>query len=171
MRGAIEFLKETFNKKLIGAEIGVEAGVHSLEIMRNLNMEKLYLIDVWGRYKQENNYYDYNVNYERVKTKFEKYNNIIIIKGKSTEISKQFEDNSLDFVYIDANHQYGYIREDIVYWHKKVKNGGYVCGHDYFDMFPGVIKAVNEFAKNNNYELFTKINKPISADWWFKKGR
>jgi len=44
---------------------------------------------------------------------------------------KDFEDDSIDFVYIDGNHSFKYVAEDICEWVKKVKVGGFVCGHDY----------------------------------------
>lgn len=169
MRASVEFIKDKLRNNLIGVEVGVEAGLHAFEINKCLNMKKLYLVDIWGEYKQGTGIYNYKANYERVKKKFRKNKNILIIKGKSNEIVGRFADKSLDFVYIDANHQYEYVRNDIELWTKKVKTNGYVCGHDYFDKFPGVIKATNEFVKKYNYKLFNKTNKPISADWWFKK--
>ena len=43
-----------------------------------------------------------------------------------------FEDNSLDFVYIDANHFFGYVAMDLMQWSKKVRKGGIIAGHDYY---------------------------------------
>jgi len=48
------------------------------------------------------------------------------------EAVEDFEDESLDFVYIDANHEFRYIAEDLCEWTKKVKKGGIVSGDDYF---------------------------------------
>jgi hypothetical protein len=45
-----------------------------------------------------------------------------------------FPDNSLDFVFIDGNHSFPYVAEDIFYWEKKVRPGGIVSGHDYLDV-------------------------------------
>lgn len=58
-----------------------------------------------------------------------------------------YEDKSLDFVMIDADHSYGSVRRDIDAWLPKVKPGGIIAGHDYIDFAPldfGVMKAVNE---------------------------
>ena len=58
-----------------------------------------------------------------------------------------FEDNSLDFVFIDASHEYEDVKNDILAWLPKVKRGGILAGHDYYvnqDWFSGVKKAVNE---------------------------
>lgn len=48
------------------------------------------------------------------------------------EALEDFADESLDFVYIDANHEFRYIAEDLFEWTKKVRKGGIVSGHDYF---------------------------------------
>ena len=58
----------------------------------------------------------------------------IMIRANSKIASNFFEDNSLDFVYIDANHAYEFVKEDIELWYPKVKSGGYVMGHDYLLM-------------------------------------
>ena len=47
------------------------------------------------------------------------------------EAVKDFKDNSIDFVYIDGNHTYDYVTQDITEWSKKVRKGGIVSGHDY----------------------------------------
>ena len=57
------------------------------------------------------------------------------------EAVEGFVDESLDFVYIDGNHEFRYIAEDIYEWTKKVKKGGIVSGHDYFFTKSGTNKA------------------------------
>lgn len=47
------------------------------------------------------------------------------------EAAQDFADRSLDFVYIDGNHQFQYVAWDIAEWSKKVKVGGIISGHDY----------------------------------------
>ncbi len=47
------------------------------------------------------------------------------------EAAEDFEDNSIDFVYIDANHGFKYVAEDLWEWSKKVRSGGVISGHDY----------------------------------------
>jgi len=59
------------------------------------------------------------------------YENAKIIRKMSMEALEDFEDESLDFVYIDGNHRFKWVAEDIYEWSKKVKKGGVVSGHDY----------------------------------------
>lgn len=70
-----------------------------------------------------------------------------LITKPSTEAALQFKDKSVDFVFIDANHDYEYVKEDILAWLPKIKEGGIIAGHDYHEIgdgFPGVYKAVQE---------------------------
>lgn len=72
------------------------------------------------------------------------------IRESSVDGSKYFEDNSLDFVFIDACHLYECVMMDVEAWLPKVKKGGIIAGHDYNLDDPtnlehaGVIKAINE---------------------------
>jgi predicted O-methyltransferase YrrM len=170
MRKSIEFIKEKFkDKPLIGVEIGVENGLHSIEINASLNMEELYLIDIWEEYIQEGTKWNYEPQYWNVKLKFKDCSNIKVIKGDSIIVASQFKDEILDFIYIDGNHQKEYVKKDIETWYKKIKIGGVICGHDYDEKWKGVIQAVNEFVKENNLKLNFKQNDDTSTDWWIEK--
>lgn len=61
----------------------------------------------------------------------------------SVAAAAQFEDDSLDFVFLDADHTYEGVKADILAWLPKVKPGGMLAGDDY-NYFPGVKKAVDE---------------------------
>jgi hypothetical protein len=52
----------------------------------------------------------------------------------------------LDWVYIDTDHEYETLRQELHEARRAVKEGGLICGHDYARESPGVIEAVNEFA-------------------------
>jgi predicted O-methyltransferase YrrM len=68
------------------------------------------------------------------------------------EASKDFEDGSLDFIYIDANHNLLRVVEDLWHWVPKVRSGGAICGHDYIQrknpsMGMHVVEAVNAYTQ------------------------
>ena len=66
------------------------------------------------------------------------------IQLPSVEAAQQFEDGTLDAVFIDAEHTYEAVKADIAAWYPKVKKGGYLAGHDYAPGFDGLIQAVHE---------------------------
>jgi len=72
------------------------------------------------------------------------------LKMSSVEASKLFKDKSLDFVFIDADHSYESVKEDITHWKPKLKPGCVLAGHDYYA--PGVKRAVQQLI--STYDLF-----------------
>jgi len=117
----------------IGAEVGVEQGVYSEELCRANPDLKLYAVDAWKAYK---GYRDHTTQqkleafYESAKNRLEGYN-CELVRKFSMDAVKDFKDRSLDFVYIDANHDFQNCTNDIAEWSKKVKIGGIISGHDY----------------------------------------
>ena len=85
------------------------------------------------------------------------------IRKSSLEAAKDFQDESCDVVYIDMEHTYEAVKEDIQAWLPKVKTGGYISGHDYIKGWPGVMKAVQEFFPKN------KIKVMNNSTWIVKK--
>ena len=86
-----------------------------------------------------------------------------IIAKPSVEAAKKIKDQSVDVVFIDADHAYESVIQDVLAWCSKVKRGGLLCGHDYaHPRFPGVKRAVDEVA-GQNVQAFN------CADWvwWY----
>jgi hypothetical protein len=67
------------------------------------------------------------------------------IRMSSLDAVKLYDDESLDFVFVDASHEYEDVKQDIEAWYSKVKKGGIFAGHDYHQSWPGVMQAVDEF--------------------------
>jgi predicted O-methyltransferase YrrM len=80
------------------------------------------------------------------------YPNIKKIKMTSAEGSKLYKDHSIDFVYIDADHTYRAVVDDINNWISKVKKGGYLGGHDIY--ISDVRRAVEE-RFGTNYKTYS----------------
>jgi len=78
-------------------------------------------------------------------------NNCIVHHGHSKNILPLFLDNSIDCVYIDGDHSFNSVKEDMELSINKLVAGGFLCGHDYSKSWPGVIDAVNFFISNSNY--------------------
>jgi len=118
----------------VGAEIGVWQGEFT-EKFAKVGL-KMYAIDPWAELKDYNSGHpgfqnSQNKCYEITKKALAPYN-CTIIRKTSMDALVDIPDESLDFVYIDGNHWFRYVAEDICEWTKKVKKGGFVCGHDYF---------------------------------------
>jgi len=72
------------------------------------------------------------------------------IQMKSLEAVKLYENESIDFIFIDASHEYEDVKNDIIHWMPKLKETGIIGGDDYGNRyFPGVKKAVEEIFNNN----------------------
>lgn len=118
----------------LGAEIGVEQGEYSETLLRENPKLRLYGIDAWEAYE---GYRDHTRQEkldrfaEATRVRMQGYE-FKPIRKFSMDAVKEFVDNSLDFVYIDANHDFAHVTEDIFHWSKKVRPGGIVSGHDYY---------------------------------------
>ncbi len=122
--------------KEMGFKKGVEIGVYKGEFSETLAQYggELYSVDPWRLYKDYGNprgQKRLDDQYAMAKEKLSKYPNVKVIRKTSMEALDDFEDGSLDFVYIDGNHQFAYVAEDIYHWAIKVRKGGIICGHDY----------------------------------------
>ena len=152
LRHSFRFIKYLFGDKLVeGVEVGTDEGENANTILNEYpNVNKLYLVDI-----VDNIHDRFNSEGDRVK----------FILKPSVESSKDFEDNSLDFVYIDANHSYQSVKDDLNAWYPKLKVGGVICGHDFIqediDTHECVAWATTEFFKLNNLDLFTG-----GSDFW-----
>ena len=165
-RPSIMFMKELFNrKKVIGAEIGVQKGINSKSILKELNVKKLYLIDAWLNYEELYTKFLQETNFELILKRFSNNKKVEIIREFSKDAIKFVKDDSLDFVYIDANHAFEFVYQDIKLWYKKVKIGGVVAGHDIYG-HPEVLKALKVFCYKNEISFNIKI-----PDWYFIKSR
>ena len=75
------------------------------------------------------------------------------IRKASIDASKEYRDNSLDFVFIDGSHEYEDVLDDLRYWLPKVKPGGILAGHDY-PYHPPIVSALSTFFKKEEYRSY-----------------
>jgi len=167
MRAALEQLKNKNN--LIGAEIGVYYGDNALDYLGSLDIKKIYLIDPYMIHPKYNEQI-MKESEKEARAKLDVYKDKIEwVRIKSAEAASLFDDESLDFVYIDGDHSYEFVRDDITLYYPKVKKGGLLSGHDYdYNKGTKVILAVNDFVKK--YNLSLNIQKGNNrTDWWVWK--
>ena len=141
-------LKEE-NLLFAGAEIGCAECRSSLEFM-NFGFEKLYLVDNWrtikGQHGDGSNAQEWHDgNLKGCFEKLDKFGDkVIYLKGDSVQMADMVNDDSLGFIYVDANHSYDGALADLKAWHPKLKAGGIMAGHDFNDLY-GVKDAVKDF--------------------------
>lgn len=115
----------------VGAEIGVADGTHAEILCKNNPDLKLYCVDVWDNYPGYPEYVQKIHKYYRIaKERLANYN-CVMVKKLSMDALKDFDDLSLDFVYIDGAHDFFNVAMDVCAWGLKVKVGGIIFGHDY----------------------------------------
>jgi predicted O-methyltransferase YrrM len=139
-------------------EVGVYTGASvcflAEELAKRPTPFELYAVDLW-EHADKLGYTDLKVDVDTWNT-FEERMRITgtkefikPLKVDSISASLMFEDRSLDFVFIDADHSYGAVKGDIAAWARKVRDGGILAGHDYTEPC-GVKQAVDEsFGKPN----------------------
>jgi hypothetical protein len=154
----------------IGAEIGVCKGKYSRVFCWNIPDVKLYCIDTWMADPNDpGNEGDLNeANFQHARRILQPFN-VMFIRENSEDALHCFRDESLDFVYIDANHTFDYVMRDIIEWSKKVRSGGVVSGHDYFRLkHAGVILAVDTYAKAHGLTVSTTPGDHTPSWYWVK---
>ncbi len=155
-----------------GVEIGTAQGRYAEILHNSIPNLTLLCVDNYGN--------RWEPLYEEAKTRLTPYG-IPIWHMRSLEGAEAIKEESQDFVFIDADHSYEMVRDDIEAWTPKVRIGGIVSGHDYYLTRHGnlgVIQAVNEYADKHGYELqFTRWD--LEADnkddrqpcWYFRKDK
>lgn len=167
-------------------EIGIRVG-DNFKKMLTPNVIEAYGIDIWketGDVGQNDNLYaqqELEKQYLSVLKMFVNDKRVEIIREFSVEAAKKFNDNFFDFVYVDADHTYRAVLEDLESWYPKVKSGGVLSGHDYIDgdltlrmghpVRFGVIEAVTDFRKKYNItdEQFHVTDEAYASYYILKK--
>lgn len=188
----------------VGAELGVQRGEFANTTLNGwTKCKKYYLIDIWDR--QDINYKDSaNVDrsihdqfYQETVNRLAQYKSrtdLVFLRKYTSEAAADLEDNSLDYIYIDARHDYCSVTEDISLYWGKLREGGILAGHDYmlgstlgefveveftdrFDICPnGTIRersvkgAVDDFAASMNLQTaFTFQDRPPFLSFVLRK--
>ena len=165
------FLLDLLPKHSVGAEIGVHLGDFSQQILDITAPEELHLIDPWEHQtldifreawyggKAEGGQKEMDERYSHVCKRFDqeiRVGQVKVHRGYSTDMLEQFPDEYFDWVYIDGNHLYEYVKKDLEVSLRKTKSTGLITGDDYIEggwWKSGIIKAVDEFSTNGVVQL------------------
>ncbi len=167
----------------IGCEVGAEIGVYKggfTEKFCKVGL-KMFAIDPWESFRgqgrtqrvqdRQNFLYEHTC---RTLAPYIQDGICTIIRKTSMDAVKDFKNSSLDFVYIDGNHVFSYVAQDIYEWGKIVKSGGVVSGHDYYNTIPQahnvlchvgvVVDAYTKLYDIQNWWIFGR-SKPIEEEY------
>ena len=170
MRPMIKFIKEHYGNELTGVEIGTYEGYNAYCMMLNLPIKKLYLVDPYLFYEEyyEDSYkmsqHSFDVIFKNARNLLKDYKNKVEFIRLLSHEAKNKIPKALDFVYIDGNHAYEFVMQDIKDYYPKLRKGGVIGGHDFDGNYIGVVRAAIEFTDENNLELYTS-----EGDWWTVK--
>lgn len=144
-----KFLLNMMPKNGVCAEIGVERGLFSVQILKHTKPKKLYLIDSWKPEYWDSNQQNGKKVYDTVLKTFGSIKSVDIIRSESAKASKQFPDSFFDWIYIDADHSYQSVKTDLELYFRTVKPNGFITGDDYGHpkKHLEVTEAVNDFIK------------------------
>ena len=169
-RVLINLLMERTHK--IGAEIGVFQGVFASKLLLELpGIERYYCIDPWELYDDHIKTLRPNSSgraFKRFKRAVRPWEDkVVVIKRMSQDALIEVPDCSLDWVFIDANHSYEYAKSDIIGWSKKVKTGGIVSGHDFYDKNKNARRGVPFGVEKAVIELVENFTVDAEANVWY----
>ncbi|KKM91609.1 hypothetical protein LCGC14_1226810 [marine sediment metagenome] len=163
----IEWLYKTagkFDKNAIIIELGCWLGKSTVALCAGAKTRNIFVVDIWCGCEEgftDKNYIGANGMWQFITNMKEKVNFVpFIIFDNSWDSVNRFKDNSIDFIFIDADHSAESVTKDIKAWYKKIKKGGIMSGHDFFHDAIGVSVLTNL--------LFKKIE-IVDTIWWIER--
>lgn len=165
---AVETAPDNSHFVEVGSWMGRSASYMAVEIINSNKNIKFDCIDTWeGSVEHaDRDEVKENTLYDKFLDNIEPVKNVINpIRMHSLNAVDLYDDNSLDFVFIDAAHDYENVKKDIIAWYPKVKSNGLFAGHDYDPSWEGVVRAVDEFINEMGYTLSIKSE----LCWGFRK--
>jgi hypothetical protein len=178
-----EDLPEFFQQ--MGFKVGAEIGVYKGNFTHKFCSAGMYMygVDPWTVYQGFDREKDAKLQiqeelYQKAVNRLKRFNNVKLIRKSSMDALGEIHDNSLDFVYIDGNHDFRYVAEDVAEWANKVRVGGVVSGHDYgvnpggvlediFQVKPVIHAYLEAFGIKNFYVIGTQDH--TSSWFWIKE--
>lgn len=185
---------QIFARNNICAEIGVYKGDYSHGLISQ-NPETLYLIDPWEpppmadlvpadfygdpqrsliEAFEGSGYYNGGLSraldqaFEKVKCEFQNHENVRIVRQPSSIATNEFQNDSLDFIYIDANHRYDFVLADLYRWSVKLKETGVIVLNDAYVSHIGkkqhisVLEAISSFTKLSDFRPVAMNNRQFA---------
>jgi len=150
-----------------GAEIGVRKGEFSQHLCHAVPNLELTCVDLWDAY------YHFDAksaaaHHKEARERLARYR-VNLVKKLSRQAAFDVPDESLDFVYIDADHRFDFVMEDLIAWGRKVRSGGIISGHDYYRFRnAGVVQAVDLYTRMHGIEEWFITDEKEASFFWVK---
>jgi len=142
-------------------EVGVNEGYNAEAMLLHNKDIHLTLVDFYDVYDKRQDPVEAEEMYKQMCKRVQPFKDRVnIIRKESHHAAKLFDNESLDYVYIDANHSKDAVRLDIVSWFPKVKLGGMISGHDQ-----------NQVVEHIRDLLSSIVTERLGLDWWMIKTR
>jgi hypothetical protein len=153
------------NEEIRMLEVGSYMGESTKVFASTGVFDRVVAVDPHEGYEEFNELFGYD--WEIVKNEFylntKNFKCIELIQDYSYNIINTIPNQEFHFIYIDADHSYESVKKDIIMMLEKVKDGGFIGGHDYNEEHPGVVQAVREIFGNNVIERF------CDESWLYRK--
>ena len=174
LHGLRDLCDDYVTKDTVMAEIGCFFGV-STELFA-MHCKKIYAVDPWGLITPDyhsQNHIPLLLSWGRgdeVQRAFEErmapYDNVETMRAFSVDAAKEFEDESLDLVYIDGDHARKEVLADLLAWYPKIKCGGVLSGHDWNN--PHVRKGIKMWLEQTgiNWQKQPRKNRGYTDGSW-----
>jgi cephalosporin hydroxylase len=162
-------VRERIKTPTAGVEVGVAFGSMSIWLARLLPQLQMLCVDPFVGYDPGDGMSEIMASSgddieQLVRWRFanEGHGRLNLVRQTSEQAAAGVADQSQDFVFIDADHRYEAVVQDIQLWRPKVRSGGLLCGHDFCAGWPSVVAAVRDtFGKNGLYD-------PVSSVWFVR---
>jgi hypothetical protein len=177
----LHHLRHDLQRLTTAVEVGTWRGDFAMMMMNILEPENFFCVDPFaifpGMVSRPDSAYDNQLTLDELAERTRRRmvgRGGDLIRQKSVDGANQFMDNDLDVVYLDGDHTYQGVKQDLEAWWPKVRAGGYLCGDDYITGSTGqgfqfgVIEAVNEFAEQQNMQLVVYVSR--QPQWLIRKG-
>lgn len=156
----------------LAVEIGVYRGEFASQLLDTWKGRYLYLVDPWeslSDYDDPMNSGDRNADLGSCLLRLEPHTGRFFVRRTRSELEAvHWPENTMDFIYLDANHEYEHVRQDLEIWWQSLIPGGIFACHDYLSInLPGVKRAVDEFVAKHQLQLHLTWETGGSA--WFIK--
>lgn len=155
-----------------GAEIGVADGRNALAMCEAIPGLHLLGVDPWWPYpgNPRGGPKEQHTENARLASERLKGYDVELRRATSLDAVQDVDYESLDFVYIDGNHSFDYVMQDLIEWSKCVRSGGIVAGHDFYHFkWAGIVEAVDAYTRAHGITYWHLCDEREPSFWWVKR--